>query len=124
MAAKLVVTKVRNGTKITLVGTSGTELLASKVFTEPRGKGATLRALKGLLGEDIVIDDQTTPAASTSTPAAAPVPAKRAAATRGRSSAKAVAATSGRGATARAATRSRGAVAAKPAARKARKPAK
>ena len=59
MAAKLVVTKARGGTKITLVGTSGTELLSSKVFAEPRGKGATLRSLKGLLGEDIEIDDQT-----------------------------------------------------------------
>ena len=58
-SAKLVVTKARGGSKISLVGTSGTELLSSKVFVEPRGKGATLRALKGLLGENIVVDDQT-----------------------------------------------------------------
>ncbi len=60
MAAKLIVTSTRGGSRITLVGTSGTELLSSKVFTEPRGKGATLRSLKGLLGEDIVVDDRTT----------------------------------------------------------------
>lgn len=59
MAAKLVVTKARGGSRISLIGTSGTELLTSKVFTEPRGKGATLRSLKGLLGEDIVVEDQT-----------------------------------------------------------------
>jgi hypothetical protein len=59
MAAKLVVTKARGGTRIALVGASGTELLSSKVFTEPRAKGATLRALKGLLGEGVVVDDQT-----------------------------------------------------------------
>jgi len=59
MAAKLVVSKARGGSRITLVGTSGTELLSSKVFTEPRGKGATLRSLKGLLGEGIVVEDLT-----------------------------------------------------------------
>lgn len=58
-SAKLVVTKARGGSRISLIGTSGTELLTSKVFTEPRGKGATMRALKGLLGEGIVVDDQT-----------------------------------------------------------------
>jgi hypothetical protein len=63
MAAKLVVTKARGGSKISLIGTSGTELLSSKVFTEPRGKGATLRSLKGLLGEDVVVVDETTSAA-------------------------------------------------------------
>lgn len=69
-AAKLVVTKARGGTRITLVGTSGTELLSSKVFTEPRGKGATLRSLKGLLGENIVVDDQTVkPAEKATAPA-------------------------------------------------------
>ena len=63
MAAKLVVSKARGGSRITLVGTSGTELLSSKVFTEPRGKGATLRSLKGLLGEGIVVEDLTVSAA-------------------------------------------------------------
>jgi hypothetical protein len=64
MAAKLVVTNARGGSKITLIGTSGTELLSSKVFTEPRGKGATLRSLKGLLGDDIVVEDRTATAGS------------------------------------------------------------
>lgn len=59
MAAKLIVTPTKGGSRITLVGTSGTELLSSKIFTEPRGKGATLRSLKGLLGEDIVVEDRT-----------------------------------------------------------------
>lgn len=58
-SAKLVVTKSRGGSKITLVGPSGTELLSSKVFIEPRGKGATLRSLKGLLGENIAVEDHT-----------------------------------------------------------------
>jgi hypothetical protein len=43
------------------------------VFTEPRGKGATLRSLKGLLGEDIAVDDQTT-STSDAVVAAAPLP--------------------------------------------------
>jgi hypothetical protein len=58
-AAKLVVTQSKGGSRIALVGASGTELLASKVFTEPRGKGATLRSLKGLLGDDIIVEDHT-----------------------------------------------------------------
>lgn len=61
-AAKLVVSNAKGGTQITLVGVSGTPLLSSKVFTEPRGKGATLRSLKGLLGEGIVVEDETLPA--------------------------------------------------------------
>ncbi len=72
MAAKLVVTKARGGTKITLVGTSGTELLTSKVFSEPRGKGATLRSLKGLLGDEITVEDQTANGARLTIPAAVP----------------------------------------------------
>ena len=59
MAAKLVVTARKGGSRIALVGASGKELLASVVFTEPRAKGATLRSLKGMLGEDIVIEDHT-----------------------------------------------------------------
>lgn len=58
-SARLVVTKARGGTKITLVGASGTELLSSKVFVEPRGKGATMRSLRSLLGDDVLVDDQT-----------------------------------------------------------------
>jgi hypothetical protein len=57
--AKLIVTNARGGSRITLVGTSGTELLTSKVFTEPRAKGATLRSLRGLLGEEVVVEDST-----------------------------------------------------------------
>jgi hypothetical protein len=88
MAAKLVVTKARGGTKITLVGTSGTELLTSKVFSEPRGKGATLRSLKGLLGDEITVEDQTatdvhaTVAAPTSRPTTARIGTTRALRTR------------------------------------------
>jgi len=59
MPAKLVVTARKGGSRISLVGTSGKELLGSVVFTEPRAKGATLRALKGLLGGDIVVEDHT-----------------------------------------------------------------
>ncbi|MGC8512735.1 MAG: hypothetical protein ACP5P1_06845 [Acidimicrobiales bacterium] len=59
MAAKLVVTASKGGSRISLVGTSGTELLGSKIFDEPRAKGATLRSLKSLLGEDIVVEDYT-----------------------------------------------------------------
>ena len=59
MAAKLVVTARRGGSQIALVGASGAELLASKVFSEPRAKGATLRSLKALMGEDIVVEDHT-----------------------------------------------------------------
>jgi hypothetical protein len=50
---------------VSLVGASGTELLTSKVFHEPRAKGATVRSLKGLLGDDVVIDDQTATATAT-----------------------------------------------------------
>jgi hypothetical protein len=59
VAAKLVVTTRKGGSQIALVGASGAELLASKVFSEPRAKGATLRSLKALMGEDIVVEDHT-----------------------------------------------------------------
>jgi hypothetical protein len=59
VAAKLVVTAREGGSRIALVGASGKELLASVVFTEPRAKGATLRALKGMLGDNIVVEDHT-----------------------------------------------------------------
>ena len=75
---KLVVTATKGGSKITLIGSSGTPLLTSKVFSEPRGKGATLRALKGLLGEGIAVDDQTLPDRQ---PAARTVTTRRAATT-------------------------------------------
>jgi hypothetical protein len=59
VAAKLVVTAREGGSRIALVGASGKELLASVVFTEPRAKGATLRSLKGMLGDDVVVEDHT-----------------------------------------------------------------
>jgi hypothetical protein len=82
LAAKLVVTASKGGSRISLVGTSGTELLGSKIFDEPRAKGATLRSLKSLLGEDIVVEDYTLSdgrasrlAKASNTPTAAPEPA-------------------------------------------------
>jgi hypothetical protein len=59
VAAKLVVTASEGGSRIALVGASGKELLASVVFTEPRAKGATLRSLKGMLGDAITVEDHT-----------------------------------------------------------------
>jgi hypothetical protein len=56
LPAKIVVTSVKGGSHISLLGSSGKELLGSVVFKEPRAKGATLRALKGLLGETTVED--------------------------------------------------------------------
>ena len=59
MPAKIVVSERKGGSRVSLVGPSGKELLASKVFHEPRAKGATLRALKAVLGGDIVVEDHT-----------------------------------------------------------------
>jgi hypothetical protein len=59
VAAKLVVTAHEGGSRIALVGASGKELLASVVFNEPRAKGATLRSLKGMLGDAIIVEDHT-----------------------------------------------------------------
>ena len=56
LPAKIVVTESKGGSRISLLGASGKELLGSSVFTEPRAKGATLRALRGLLGEVVVED--------------------------------------------------------------------
>jgi hypothetical protein len=72
VAAKLVVTTRRGGTQIALVGASGAELLASKVFSEPRAKGATLRSLKALMGEDVVVEDHTLSSGARQTPARKP----------------------------------------------------
>jgi hypothetical protein len=72
VAAKLVVTTRRGGSQIALVGTSGAELLASKVFSEPRAKGATLRSLKALMGDDVVVEDHTLSAPARKTPARKP----------------------------------------------------
>lgn len=59
LPAKLVVTPARGGSRITLVGSTGKELLASGVFSEPRAKGATLRALRTILGADVAVEDRT-----------------------------------------------------------------
>ncbi len=84
MPAKIVVKPYRGGSRVSLLGSSGKELLASSVFKEPRAKGATLRALKGLLGEDVVVEDHTVvaakKAAAKTAPAAAAVPAEKVAA--------------------------------------------
>ena len=104
MPAKLVVTSEKGGSKISLLGSSGKELLSSVVFKEPRAKGATLRALKGLLGETTVEDHtikgpQRTPAASpppaplSLVPAAVETPAAPAPKPRRKSAAKKVTAT-------------------------------
>lgn len=78
MPAKLVVTTTPKGSRIALIGTSGKELLSSAVFAEPRAKGATLRALRGLLGEDIRVEDNTTVPARKAPVAEAPAKAVRA----------------------------------------------
>jgi hypothetical protein len=57
---KLVVSGSSKESRIALVGQTGKELLASAIFTEPRAKGATLRALKKILGADVIIEDSTT----------------------------------------------------------------
>ncbi|MBV9660559.1 MAG: hypothetical protein JO337_05315 [Acidimicrobiales bacterium] len=68
MSAKLVVTPRKGGSHISLVGKTGKELLGSVVFTEPRAKGATVRALKGLLGDDVVIEDHTSTSPARTSP--------------------------------------------------------
>lgn len=60
MSVKLVVSGSSKQSRIVLVGKTGKELLASRTFTEPRAKGATLRALKKLLGSDVIVEDSTT----------------------------------------------------------------
>ena len=60
MSVKLVVSGSSKQSRIALVGKTGKELLASPTFTEPRAKGATIRALKKILGADVTIEDSTT----------------------------------------------------------------
>jgi hypothetical protein len=59
LSVKLVVSGSSKESRIALVGKTGKELLASVTFSEPRAKGATLRALKKILGADVVIEDST-----------------------------------------------------------------
>jgi hypothetical protein len=78
LPAKIVVTAVKGGSRISLLGSSGKELLGSATFQEPRAKGATLRALKGLLGDTVVEDHTlrtTKRPAEAAKPAAEPTPA-------------------------------------------------
>jgi hypothetical protein len=79
LPAKIVVTESKGGSRISLLGASGKELLGSSVFTEPRAKGATLRALRGLLGE-VVVEDHTL--AARAKPGAVKAPAAEAPRTR------------------------------------------
>lgn len=84
MSIKLVVSGSSKESRISLVGRTGKELLASATFTEPRAKGATLRALKKIFGSDVVVEDATitngrivSPVPDPETePAAAPTPAR------------------------------------------------
>lgn len=79
LPAKIVVTPYRGGSRVSLIGVSGRELLTSKVFHEPRAKGATVRSLRGLLGDNVEVDDRTvTPRtqAAKSTAAATRTPRK------------------------------------------------
>jgi hypothetical protein len=57
---KLVVTKQAGGSRIALIGSKGKTLLVSDIFSEPRAKGATLRALRSILGEGFPVEDHTT----------------------------------------------------------------
>lgn len=61
MAGKLLVTDTGNGSQIQLLGARGQPLMMSQVFTEPRAKGATVRAVRGILGEDVPVEDRTKP---------------------------------------------------------------
>jgi hypothetical protein len=72
LPAKIVVTEAKGGSRISLLGSSGKELLGSSVFSEPRAKGATLRALRGLLGE-VVVEDHTLSTKAKAAPASAAV---------------------------------------------------
>jgi hypothetical protein len=72
LPAKIIVTAEKGGSRVALIGTSGKQLLASEVFSEPRAKGATLRALRGLLGENVVVEDNTLASARPAKAAAAP----------------------------------------------------
>lgn len=65
MPAKIVVTNQTGGSRVTLIGSSGKQLLASELFGEPRAKGATVRALKGLLGSQVIVEDNTLSAGTT-----------------------------------------------------------
>jgi hypothetical protein len=71
VSIKLVVSGSSKESRIALVGQTGKELLVSATFTEPRAKGATLRALKKVLGPDVYIQDSTIRSRARSTAGAA-----------------------------------------------------
>ena len=71
MSIKLVVSGSSKESRIALVGLTGKELLGSATFTEPRAKGATLRALKNILGPDVIVEDSTTTIRQLAKPVAA-----------------------------------------------------
>lgn len=61
MSGKLVVTPTTGGgSQITLYGSSGKPLMHSDTFDEPRAKGATMRALAGMLDGGVTVEDLTT----------------------------------------------------------------
>jgi hypothetical protein len=91
VSIKLVVSGSSKESRIALVGQTGKELLGSATFTEPRAKGATMRALKKILGADVIIEDSTTttrkaakPVVKATAVAAKPAAKKTAAAVRSR----------------------------------------
>lgn len=65
MPGKILVTSQRGGSRVALIGPSGKQLLSSELFREPRAKGATVRALKGLLGSKVTVEDNTASAKTT-----------------------------------------------------------
>jgi hypothetical protein len=65
LPGKILVTSQRGGSRVALIGPSGKQLLSSELFTEPRAKGATVRALKGLLGSKVTVEDNTVSAKTT-----------------------------------------------------------
>jgi hypothetical protein len=71
VSIKLVVSGSSEESRIALIGRTGKELLVSTTFSEPRAKGATLRALKKILGDDVAIEDRTTTNRRSAKPVAA-----------------------------------------------------
>jgi hypothetical protein len=71
VSIRLVISGSSKESRIALVGQTGKELLASATFTEPRARGATLRALKKILGADVMIEDSTTSTRPVAKPVAA-----------------------------------------------------
>lgn len=64
MAGKLVVTADEAGSRVAIVGVSGRTLMES-TYTDPRHKGAAVRALRSLM-PGVVVEDPTTARAAKS----------------------------------------------------------